>query len=752
MKTLGQDTTGGCAGCHACDAGSASAPGVRLGGSGHAPTVLLAGNPNAGKTTLFNALSGAGARVGNYPGITVERRSARVPLPGGTEIDLVDLPGTYSLTARSPEEQVAADAVLCRDGQRPDLVIVMLDATALSRGLYLALQVLEGGVPVVLGLNMMDEVERAGERIDAATLALELGIPVVPMAAGKGLGVRRLCEAIEQTLGEPPADTPIMPLPAAAAADVNEMHGEVAGALPDVPVEAHRAWAKWLLLSIGDDELEGVPEVLRQTAQRIQARAAAAGRGLDLEIVGAAYSQIDAMVERLIHRDGPPRRSVTDRLDGALTHPVWGFATFAAVLLLMFEALFTWAEPAMGAVETGVALAQGIAQAVVPAGLLQDLVVEGVIQGVGNVLVFVPQIALLFLFITALEDCGYLARVAFVIDPVMSGLGLHGKAFVPLFSGFACAVPAVMATRTIENRRDRLVTMMALPLMSCSARLPVYVLVISTVFAGQGRLLGVVSMGAAALMAMYLLSVLATLAAAAILRRTVLQGERPALVLELPPYRLPNLRTLLRATTQQVTTFLKDAGTIILALTVVMWVLLSFPHSDAIDRDIADATTAATSIEDEGQRTLRLAEIGRMEAAGQLEYSVAGRLGKAMEPAMAQLGLDWRMGVGVLGAFAAREVFVSTLALVFGTEEGQGLRDALGNARRDDGSKLMTPLTGLTLMIFFVLACQCMSTLAIVRRESGSWRWPVLMFSYMSALAYGVAWVVFQTGSALGFA
>lgn len=755
MKSPGQHASGGtCGGCHGCNTGAATAPRPSAQPGARVPTVLLTGNPNAGKTTLFNALSGAGARVGNYPGITVERRSARVQLPEGGQIELVDLPGTYSLTARSPEEQVAVDAALCRGGTLPDLVVVMVDATALSRGLYLALQVLEGGAPVVLALNMMDEVERTGIRIDAATLSLELGVPVVTMAAGKGLGIQQLQRAIEQTVGQTPQSAPIMLLPAAAAADVAEMHEAVASVLTDVPTDAHRAWAKWLLLSIGDDELEGVPGTLRDTALRIQARAAAAGRGLDLEIVGAAYSQIDGMLEGVVHgdRDAAQRRSVTDRLDSVLTHPLWGFSAFALVLLLMFEALFSWAEPAMAAVESGVGFAQALAQAALPAGLLQDLVVEGVIQGVGNVLVFVPQIALLFLFITALEDSGYLARVAFVIDPVMSGLGLHGKAFVPLFSGFACAVPAVMATRTIENRRDRLVTMMALPLMSCSARLPVYVLVISTVFAGQERLLGIVSMGAAALLSMYFLSVLATLTAAAVLRRTVIRGERPALVLELPPYRLPNVRTLLQATGQQVVTFLRDAGTIILALTVFMWVLLSFPHSDALDRSIAVETERASLISDEVRRDDRLAELERKGTAQQLEYSAAGRVGRAMEPAMEQLGLDWRMGVGILGAFAAREVFVSTLALVFGTEEGEGLRDALGDARRADGSKLMTPLTGVTLMVFFVLACQCMSTLAVVRRESGSWRWPILMFSYMSALAYGAAWVVFQTGSALGWA
>jgi ferrous iron transport protein B len=393
-------------------------------------------------------------------------------------------------------------------------------------------------------------------------------------------------------------------------------------------------------------------------------------------------------------------------------------------------------------------------RAALPEGPLAGLLADGVVAGVGNVVVFVPQIALLFLFIGVLEDSGYLARVAFVIDRVMASVGLHGKAFVPLLSGFACAIPAVMSTRTIESRRDRLVTMLALPLMSCSARLPVYVLVIATVFAGRERLLGVVSPGAAVLFAMYALSVVATLGAAAVLRRTALRGPRPVLVMELPPYRWPLARNLLLNTWQRVRSFLVDAGTIILALTIVLWALLSFPRSEEVAaRHEAERTAAARSLEGEALAA-RLTEIDAREAGEQLEASVAGRVGKAIEPALEPLGFDWRIGIGILGAFAAREVFVSTLGIVFGIgevdEESEPLREALREARRPDGSPLMTPLSGVALMVFFVLAAQCMSTLAVVRRESGSWKWPLFMLAYMSLLAYLAALLVYQGGLALG--
>jgi ferrous iron transport protein B len=690
-----------------------------------APIVLVAGNPNSGKSTLFNALTGARAHVANYPGVTIDRVSAPLTASDGTSFELVDLPGTYSLSARSREEQIAVDALLGRQLPAPHAVVVVVDAAALGRALFLAIEIIATGVPVVLALNMSDEAARDGIVIDTARLAAMTGAEVVRTVATRGEGMAELRGAVARAAARPPADAPVLERPTELNADIAELEAAIlAEGVLDRPGAA-RAWATWLLLSLDDsgaDDLVGIPPRLRTLTRELRSRAAATGRNVDLEIISSSYQRVDAIVDAVVSRPGPSAR-MTDRIDSVLTHGLYGGVIFAAVMMVIFQALFTWSEPAIALIESLVAGVQGLAEATLPPGPFTDLVVNGIIAGVGNVVVFVPQIGLLFLFIGLLEDSGYLARVAFVIDRLMRSVGLNGKAFVPMLSGFSCAVPAVMATRTIESRTDRLLTMLVLPLMSCSARLPVYVLVTATVFA-PGTRVGFFSAGALVLFAMYMLSVVAALGAAAVLRRTVLKGPSAPLVLELPPYRLPAFSMVMFNVWQRVRAFLIGAGTVILALTIVLWALLSYPRVAA-------------------------------EAAGdQLRHSFAGRLGHVIEPAIEPLGFDWRIGVGIIGAFAAREVFVSTLAIVFDIEsdgaEDEPLREALRSATWPDGRPLMTPLAGVSLMVFFVLACQCMSTVAVVRRESGTWRWPLFMVAYMTLLAYGASLVVYQVGFRLG--
>jgi ferrous iron transport protein B len=723
--------------------------------SGTAPRVLLAGNPNSGKTTLFNALTGARAKVGNYPGVTVERRHAHASLGGG-EIEVVDLPGTYSLSASSPEEQVAIDALL--GGENAQAVVVVTDATALARGLYLALQVVETGVPAVVALNMMDEARAAGTRIDVAGLAARVGVPVVAMSAAHAEGLGELGSAVRGVLGRVARPPALLPEP--LASDVAEVEAAIESQEHSASL---RARSRWALLSVSDlpegtigaDELVAVPSNVRQAVARVRARAAAAGRDLDLELVSERYTTIDAAVAACVTTTPRSGKSKTERVDGVVTHKVLGFLIFALVMLVVFQALFSWSAPAMDWIGDQMASLQGLVHTHLGAGPLRDLIEQGLIAGVGNVLTFVPQIALLFVFIGLLEDSGYLARVAFVIDRVMSRIGLHGKAFVPMLSGYACAIPAVMATRTIESRRDRLLTMLVIPLSSCSARLPVYVLVTATVF-GTAKV-GFLSAGALVLMAMYALSTVGALGAAAVLRRTVLRGPRPTLVLELPPYRWPVWKNLLVTVWQKVRAFVIQAGTIILALTIVLWALMTYPRSDKITADAAARRASVTHTMPPGElRDAELERIDDREAGEQLRQSIAGRLGHAIEPVFAPLGFDWRVDIGLLGAFAAREVFVSTMGVVFDVgqadEDSQPVRHALAEARRPDGSVLMTPLSGVALMVFFVFACQCMSTLAVVRRESGSWKWPFFMFGYMTALAYLVTLLVYQGGRMLGLA
>jgi ferrous iron transport protein B len=718
----------------------------------------VAGNPNAGKSTLFNALTGATTKVSNYPGVTVARTSATMQVRGLGAVELVDLPGTYSLSARSRDEQVAVDAILGRTSAPPDAVVVVADATALARHLYFANEIIETGIPVVVALSMIDAAAAQGVQVSLPRLSAAIGAEVVPVIAPRKEGLGELAAAVGRAIeqGRPPRAA--ARLGPQAEADITELAATVAHGSPELPDAARRAWAIWLLLSLDDgarDDLTGIDPALRAHAARIRARALRAGRDLDHEIIGGRYGHVDAAVAQAVTVTPPAGLTWTERMDRVLTHRLWGFAVFASVMLVLFQALFAWSEPAITLIESQVAWIQDAVTGLMPAGPLRDLLVDGVIAGVGNVVVFIPQIAMLFLFIGVLEDLGYLARVAFVIDRLMGRIGLHGKSFVPMLSGFSCAVPAVLATRTLDNRTDRLLTMMVLPLISCSARLPIYVLVIATVFSPSARAFGIVSAGAVALFAMYFLSVTAALAAAAVLRRTIFRGPRPTLMLELPPYRRPVLRVLLRTTWQQVRSFLVNAGTVILALTIVLWALLSYPKSDTAARHFAGERARIEASLAGKARTDALNILSGRERGEQLRHSVAGRIGHVIEPLIAPLGFDWRIGVGILGAFAAREVFVSTMGIVFdindADEQNQPLRDALRSATRADGSRLMTPLTGVSLMVFFVLACQCMSTLAVVRRESGSWKWPAFMFAYQTAVAYTAAFVVFQAGRLLGF-
>jgi ferrous iron transport protein B len=708
------------------------------------PIVLLVGNPNTGKTTLFNRLTGENAKVGNYPGITVERRSGKLELGdeqgGTTAVELVDVPGCYSLSARSTEEQIALEAVLGLDEfSAPELVVAVVDAGQLVRNLYLVLQLAELRVPLVIALNMIDESGSDAPRPEA--IARVFGVPCVATDARRGVGIDPLKRAIRSALGSAPSSSVGLDYPDA----LREPIDRVADALPAAwrgSVERDRALAMWALNSVEeDDELTGIPAELR--ARCAAARDQAAPRDIDLEIIATRYAFLDRCAKQFYQRidPHPPKRRLSQRIDRALLHPVFGFAIFILVMLVVFQSLFAWADPAIRLLEDVTSALAEIARARLPEGTLRDLVSEGLIAGVGNVVVFLPQIALLFLFISLLEDSGYMARVAFLMDRIMRALGLHGRAFVPMLSGFACAVPAILATRTMERRRDRLLTMLVIPLMTCSARLPVYTLIIAALFPPT-LVLGWLPVQGLLMVAMYLFSIAITLIAAAVLGRTAVKGRRVPLILELPPYRMPNLRTIARSVWERSVVFLKEAGTVILVCTIVLWALLSFPKSGAaaIGAGAPDARTASAEHADQ---------------ALAIEKSFGGQLGKAIEPALEPLGFDWKIGVGIIGAFAAREVFVSTLGLVYGIgkldDEAVPLREHIRRETDELGRPIYTPLTGLSLMVFFAVACQCMSTLAVVRRETKTWRWPAFMLAYMTGSAYLLSLLVYQGGRMLGF-
>jgi ferrous iron transport protein B len=616
---------------------AASPPGpVRLG---------LIGSPNSGKTTLFNALTGLRAKVGNYPGVTVERREGSLVLEG-RDARLIDLPGTYSLDPISPDEAVVSQ-VLAGEVEGvapPEALVIVADACSLERSLLLIAQVVAEDRPTCLVLTMMDELAVRGGSLDTSRLQDALGIPVVPVVGHKGLGIRQL----RVLLADPEAWSrpPVLP--------------------PENRLE-QSAWIDSVMSACG--------------AER------------------------------------PDVHAATERIDRVVVHPILGSLLFLAVMLTFFQLIFAWATPAMDWIDGAMGTAADFARGLLPAGLFADFVADGLIAGVGSVVIFLPQIVLLFSLLYLLEDVGYMARAAFVVDRAMARIGLEGRAFVALLSSFACAVPGIMATRTMPSPRDRLVTILVAPLMTCSARLPVYALLIAA-FVPQEAAWGPFGMQGLVLFALYIVAPLTAMAVAAVLRRSLLPGEGMPFILELPSYRVPGLRLWLSQVWGSAWAFLRRAGTIILLASMVLWMLLTFP------------------------RTEPPANLGPEQAAAySLERSAAGRVGKAIEPAIAPLGFDWKIGVGLLASLAAREVFVSTLAQVYATEDPDAsLRAAIrADTNPVTGEKIFSPATVAALLTFFVFALQCTSTIATIARETNSWRWPTFAFGYMLALAYGGA-------------
>lgn len=725
---------------------------------------LLVGNPNSGKTSLFNGLTGLSARVGNYPGITVEHREGTCDLGDGRQLTLLDLPGTYSLAPRSDDEAVAVRGVLglLPDAPAPDLILCVVDATALERNLYLVSQLRELPLPLVVCVTMTDTVESDGRSFDAALLEKRLGVPVIATPAVRH-GVDALRDRLRALLTEKkPRRHALNPptLPGLDDAALARAGAALAGALPgrDRSFAGHEHALGLLAAGAsasGTLDRLGLPlNVLEQARVEDADRAVRAA-------AEARYARVGDWAKDVLSRpaEEPPSARLTRRLDAVALHAVLGPIILVGIFLLLFQALFTWSTPVMDAIEAVMSVGGDLLTGLLPESLplLRSLLANGVVAGVGNVVVFVPQIAVLFLFLSILEDSGYLARAAFILDKLMAGVGLHGRAFVPLLSGFACAVPAILATRTIESTKDRIVTILVTPLISCSARLPVYALMIATVFSTQPPILGVLAPGAVVMVAMYGLSIASALLGAAVLKRTVLKSPTPPLILELPPYRMPQAGQVARAVLSRVRIFLTEAGTIILAITVVLWGLFTFPRSDDIAQTAAAAKRAAEITAPEGD--VRDAEIAKIEARAarlQVEQSIAGRLGHALEPVLEPLGFDWKLGVGIIASFAAREVLVSTLGLVYGLGDGSdehspSLREAMRADRHPDGRPVYTPLAGLSLLVFFVLAMQCMSTIAAVKRETGGWKWPIFQLVAMSVLAYGAALLVFQVGKLLGF-
>ncbi len=690
-------------------------------------TIALVGNPNSGKTSLFNRLTGQRRKVANYPGVTVDRHVGAVTRDPNTQ--LIDLPGCYSLVSRSLDEQLARDVLFgwIRNEQTPDGVIVVVDASNLERNLFLATQVIDLGLPTIVACNMIDVVRDRRDQLDTHKLAQQLGVPVIGTDARTGEGLDELHNAIRaldspttKAMGHPAKRTPF-DKPAQSA--FQEMSNVVTSrnlATPSMTDGIAR-------ILIAPDSVSDDGDTWNKLSPDDKHAIITARNAIETPVASLVcqrYDTIATIVSAVHIKNSDGRPTATDRIDRVLTHRFWGLTISSTIMGAMFLAVFSGAAPLMDGVEFVVSQLATAARSLLGTGVFADLVVNGVIAGVGNVVVFVPQIAILFFIIAFLEDSGYMARVAFVMDRIMSATGLHGRSFIPLLSSFACAVPAIMAARTIDSRRDRLTTIMVAPLMSCSARLPVYIVIISAVFAGN------VWLEAGILFTMYALGLVTALMIAAVLKRTILKGPPATFILELPPYRRPRFTIVCRETWDRTKPFLTQAGTVILAFSVILWALAYYPRANNTSPDNIDTTA-------------------------QLRQSYIGRLGQTIEPVIKPLGFDWKIGVGLASSFAAREVFVATMGVVHGVGEDADetsvpLREKLLNDKWPDGRRVLTPLVGVSLMVFYVFACQCMSTLAIVKRETNGWRWPTFMFCYMTTLAYVASFVVYQGGQALG--
>ena len=786
-------------------------------------TVALAGNPNSGKTTIFNNLTGARQHVGNYPGVTVEKKEGRCTYDG-VRMNIVDLPGTYSLTAYSIEEIVARDFVI---SQKPDVVVDILDASNLERNLYLATQLIELGAPLVLALNMSDVAADRGVEIDRAKLSELLGAPAVPTVGHKRKGMDALLAAITDVARG------VWEARGVRVAYGGELEEEVERIQSAVERDAPQAGefnARWLAVKLLEDD----PDVRKRIgSEQVLAAVESSARHIEKIFGDQAptivaehrYGFISGVCREAVRSTMESRLTLSDRIDSIVTHRALGLPIFLALMFLVFQLTFTIGDPLMGAIEAGFeSLARGVAS-LWPDGAesaLESLLVDGIIGGLGGVLVFVPNIMLLFLAIAFLEDSGYMPRAAFVMDRFMHKIGLHGKSFVPMLIGFGCTVPAIMATRTLDSRRDRLTTMMILPLVSCGARLPIYALIIPAFFphAWQAPVLWII----------YVIGISLAVSAAKLLRSTILRGETVPLVMELPPYRMPTLRGVLIHMWNRAWEYVKKAGTVILGIAVVMWFLTSYPKKQQFDQDYEgrasraqahrvkkenalkadldiaadaafphdfltvlaevegvcaaheDALAKSTADADSPERLVlervhenRLAtieavhprmyaaavrflddirapfkhELHRIETARageMLAHTFAGRIGHGLEGVLKPLGFDWKIGTALIGAFAAKEVFVAQLGIVYSVGAGGEQSDAL----RAQLQRNYTPLTAFCIMLFCLVSTPCVATIVITKMESGSWRWALLQLGGLTALAYIITLAVYQAGRLVG--
>lgn len=695
--------------------------------------VAFVGNPNSGKSTLFNALTGLNQRTGNFPGVTVDKKVGIAKLSTNLTAEFIDLPGTYSLYPKSIDERVAFD-VLCNidNPDHPDITVVIADASNLKRNLFLVSQIIDLKIPVILALNMMDMVEKEGSVIDTIRLSEKLGVKVIGISARNKEGL----DVLKQALLEP------LPIPSYDFIDVKKIASEAIEKIKNIiPVTSD--FDAFLIINsfLSFDWNEKNKQRKNKIADALNTLIIDTNRLQSIESV-ERYKVINRIVEDCItHRSAIKTKSFTEKLDGILTHRIWGYLIFLAILFFIFQTIFFLAAFPMEWIENSFVIITNWAVHALPAGELTDLLVNGIVAGLSGIVVFVPQIALLFTFISILEDTGYMARVSFIMDKMMRKFGLNGRSVIPLISGVACAVPAIMSARTISNWKERIITIMVTPLMSCSARLPVYTLLIALVIP-PNKTLGFFNYQGLILMGLYLIGFIAAIVSAWVMKWILKAREKSYFIMELPVYRSPQWRTIALTIYDKVKMFLWDAGKIIVAISIILWFLTSHAPNNKfteIETNYSDSLYIQKYTEEELQSKI---------ASEKLEQSYAGMLGKYIEPAIKPLGFDWKIGISLITSFAAREVFVGTMATIYSAGDADNtlsIREKMkAEINPDTGLPKYTLAVGFSLMIFYAFAMQCMSTLAVVYRETKSWKWPTIQFLFMSVLAYLSSLIIYQ--------
>ena len=695
--------------------------------------IALAGNPNCGKTSLFNVLTGMRQKVGNFPGVTVDKKTGVLFLNDKTEALVVDLPGTYSIYPRRIDEMVTFDVLANPDNDsHPDVIVLLADASNLKRNLLFCTQVVDMGIPTVIALNMMDVAEKNNIRIDVSKLEEELGVPVIPMNARDGKGVDKLLKILSADVLKPKRNF----------IDIQKLCGEATELSNKIPYSNEYEAA---LLAVLHKELTDFPEEKHKLIDEWVAEKKFIAARFQAEEVLQRYNSINRVVQNCVNEEQKENKSLenTSRIDKILLHPAWGYLIFLGVFFFVFQAIFAWAQYPMDLISSVFSSAGNYLHDLLPAGMINDLLIQGLWAGIGGVVVFIPQIMLLFGFITILEDTGYMARVSFLMDKLMRSTGLSGKSTVPLISGMACAIPAIMSTRNIESWKDRIITIMVVPFMSCSARLPVYTLLISFAVPSQ-TIFGIFNIRGMWMLGLYLFGFLSAIVAAFIMKLIIKTKEKSLFLMELPIYRLPRWGNVGVTMLEKAKVFVTDAGKIIVAISIVLWFLASYgPGNEIKEVEKKFTDTAFTSQFD-------AIELDALQQSEKLTHSYAGHIGHFIEPAIMPLGFDWKIGISLITAFAAREVFVGTIATIYsvgstGDMDMNKLRTRMhSEINPQTGEQVFSFATVVSLMIFFALAMQCMSTIAVVRRETKSWKWPMIQLFYMTGVAYLASFITYQ--------